>query len=212
MDKDYYKILGVTKSSSPDEIKKAYRKLAMQHHPDKGGDHEKFKEINEAYQVLSDPQKKASYDQFGTADFGNQGFGGSQRQGGSYNVNFDDIFSGSGGMGFGGIGDIFEDFFGEQLSQVQVELPITISQAILGDDMKFSTQTSGEVNFKIPAGTQDGQVFRFSNRGKSHKRGKGDLLVTIKIKIPTRISKEEKELYQKIRDIEHEKKGWWPFN
>lgn len=66
MSKDYYKILGVSKNASTDEIKRAYRKLAQQYHPDKGGDPEKFKEVNEAYQILSDPQKRSQYDQFGT--------------------------------------------------------------------------------------------------------------------------------------------------
>lgn len=76
---DFYTILGVPRNASQDEVKKAYRKLAHQHHPDKqGGNEAKFKEINEAYQVLSDPRKRSQYDQFGSA-FGSQGpFGGAQ--------------------------------------------------------------------------------------------------------------------------------------
>ena len=99
--RDYYEVLGISKSASEDEIKKAYRKLAKQYHPDvnKAPDAEaKFKEINEAYEVLSDPQKKATYDQFGHA--GMDGFSG-----GGYS-------SGFGGMNMDDLGDIFSDFFG----------------------------------------------------------------------------------------------------
>jgi molecular chaperone DnaJ len=107
---DYYKILGVSKDASEQEIKKAYRKLALEHHPDKHkGDkaHEKqFKEINEAYEVLSDKQKRASYDQFGKVPPGGFGGGGQNPFGdGFQGGNFD--FS-----QFGGFGDIFENFFG----------------------------------------------------------------------------------------------------
>ena len=123
MSKDYYKILGVGKSASSDEIKRAYRRLAQEYHPDKGGNQEKFKEINEAYQVLSDPQKKAQYDQFGTifeqarAQGGSHGFEGfrdfssfaeafdffggrNQRGGRPETFGFEDIFEGIlGGLG-----------------------------------------------------------------------------------------------------------------
>ncbi|EYE88113.1 molecular chaperone DnaJ [Fervidicella metallireducens AeB] len=104
MSKDYYSILGVEKNASEEDIKKAFRKLAIKYHPDKNpGNKEaenKFKEINEAYQVLSDPQKRQQYDQFGTTDFNGQGgFGG---------------FGGFEGFeGFGGFSDIFGDIFGD---------------------------------------------------------------------------------------------------
>ncbi|MBU0647558.1 molecular chaperone DnaJ, partial [Patescibacteria group bacterium] len=105
MAKDYYKILGIEKNAGADEIKKAYRKLAHKYHPDKGGgkeDEEKFKEINEAYQVLSDPAKRSSYDQFGNAGFAG-GFGRGAYGPGGVKVDFD----------FGeDLGDIFDTFFG----------------------------------------------------------------------------------------------------
>ena len=111
MSKDYYNILGLEKSASADEIKRAFRKLSHQYHPDKGGEAEKFKEINEAYQVLSDSQKKAQYDQFGSASFsgssGASGFDfGGFRSGGFSNANgFEFNFGGT------NLNDIFDDFF-----------------------------------------------------------------------------------------------------
>lgn len=101
--KDFYEVLGLQKGASDEEIKKAFRKLAIKYHPDKNQGNkeaeEKFKEINEAYQVLSDPEKKARYDQYGDADFGGNGYGGYNAEG----FDFSD---------FGGFGDIFDSFFG----------------------------------------------------------------------------------------------------
>lgn len=115
--KDYYKILGISKNASEDEIKKAYRKLAHQHHPDKsGGDAKKFKEINEAYQVLSDKNKRLNYDRFGAAEpmggFGGQGAGG--WGGFSGTPGWEGFGFSPEGHGFGDVGDlgeIFESFF-----------------------------------------------------------------------------------------------------
>ena len=108
MSKDYYEILGVGKGASQEEVKKAYRKLAHQHHPDKkGGDEKKFKEINEAYQILGDDEKRRQYDRFGQTFPGGgrqQGFGGFDFDLGDI---FEDIFSATGESAFGG-----EDFFG----------------------------------------------------------------------------------------------------
>ncbi len=115
MTKDYYKILGVSKNASEEEIRRAFHKLAHQHHPDKeGGDEKRFKEINEAYQVLSNKEKRAQYDQFGQTFEGAQGAGGF----GGFNQGFD--FSSMWGRGgeegtefeFEDLGDIFEQFFG----------------------------------------------------------------------------------------------------
>lgn len=120
--KDYYQTLGVAKTASEDEIKRAYRKLAHRYHPDKSsGDEKKFKEINEAYQVLSDKAKRAQYDRFGTADpmggFGGGGAGGAQWNGANVNwggMGFDPSQFGGfgGGVDMGDLGDIFETIFG----------------------------------------------------------------------------------------------------
>lgn len=147
--RDYYEVLGVPKAASDDEIKKAYRKLAVQHHPDKeGGNEEKFKEISEAYEVLKDKQKRQRYDQFGHA-----GVGGASGGGGQYG-GFD--FNGAGGQGQninfdfgGGLGDIFGQFFGGGFGGQQsggptrgrdVETSITLNfeEAIFGKETKLS--------------------------------------------------------------------------
>ncbi len=134
MAKDFYSLLGVSKSASQEEIKQAFRKLAHKYHPDKsGGDEVKFKEINEAYQVLGDPKKRSQYDQFGSAAFENggtgQGFNG-----------FD--FSGfQGGAGFEDLGDIFGDLFGggrrtrtPKGGDIQVDTEILFRDAVFGTE------------------------------------------------------------------------------
>lgn len=142
--KDYYEILGVNKGASKDEIKKAFHKLAHKYHPDKNkGDDTKFKEVNEAYQVLSDDNKRASYDQFGNAD-GAQGFGGfgGGQSGGFGGFDFSGFGGNQAGFDMGDLGDIFGDFFGSgRQSNTQrqkkgrdiiTELNIQLSELILG--------------------------------------------------------------------------------
>ncbi|HOX40966.1 MAG TPA: DnaJ domain-containing protein [bacterium] len=209
MARDYYSTLGIGKNATTEDIKKAYRKLALQYHPDRGGSkesEEKFKEVNEAYQVLSDPQKRAQYDQFGDAAFRqgasshSQGFGGFNGAGG-----FD--FS---GFGFGGgLGDIFEDFFGASLSQVQAELQITPAQATLGDKISITVDKEN-IDFSIPPGTQSGSSFRFPGKGRQMRNGRrGDLIVTITIKTPTGLSKEQRELWEKLKEADKKKRSWF---
>lgn len=198
MAKDYYKILGVSKNASAEEIKRAYRKLAHQYHPDKsGGDAERFKEVNEAYQVLSDPNKRAQYDRFGTVG-GPQGFGGFDANGFDYGG-----FSRNQGFGFdfggGGIGDIFEDLFSSAFSQVQSEIEITLSQALLGERLSLKTSQGENIEFNIPPGTSDGSTFRFRGKGMPTRRGKGDLLITVRVKMPRRLSQEQKKIIEELK-------------
>lgn len=192
--KNYYDILGIKKDASPEDIKRAYRRLAHEHHPDKGGNTERFKEINEAYQILSDPRKKAQYDQFGSVPgggFGSQGFNYEDafRQGGFY-----------GSSGFGNLGDIFETFFGQAFSQVQVEISASLTQALLGDTIKFTSPAREEIELKIPPATQDGQAFKFKGKGNPYKGGRGDLIVVVRIDYPKRLTKEQKELIKKLQE------------
>lgn len=200
MAKDYYKILGVSKTASADEIKRAYRKLAHQYHPDKNaGDGDKFKEINEAYQVLSNPQKKAQYDQFGTVGTDPGGFGGFGQN--TQGFDFRDFggFSSS-GFGFGGLGDIFEDLFEGAFSQVQTEVEISLTTAILGEKIDLRTSQGDIIGLNIPPGTQDGTNFRFRGKGGQDRRGqRGDLIVTVRVRIPKRLSREQKELLEELK-------------
>ncbi|MEK7559770.1 MAG: DnaJ domain-containing protein, partial [Patescibacteria group bacterium] len=103
MNKDYYEILGVAKNASKEDIKRAYRKLAHKYHPDKGGgDEKKFKEINEAYQILGDDSRRTRYDQFGSADF---------EAGNAPSWDFSGFNAGGQGFGAEDLSDIFESFF-----------------------------------------------------------------------------------------------------
>jgi len=192
MPKDYYDILGVKRDASAEDLKKAYRKLALKYHPDKAGkEHEgKFKEVNEAYQVLSNDKKRAAYDQFGTAD---GAFSGGTGQG------FEDMFSG-GGFAGGGLGDIFETFFGQAFAQVHVELAIKLSQALLGDTLEVQTPYGERVKLQIPAGTREGQTFQFRGKGQTYRGGRGDLLITVRIQLPGRLTKDQEKAIKTLRD------------
>lgn len=151
--RDYYEVLGVAKDASADEIKKAFRKAAVKHHPDKeGGDESKFKEVNEAYEVLKDQQKRQRYDQFGHAGVGGAsggGAGGNPFEGfggfGGQNVHFD--------FGDGGLGDIFGQFFGggsqrqrgpQRGRDVEASLTLSFEQAIFGVEEKISLDMDDE--------------------------------------------------------------------
>jgi len=163
--RDYYEVLGISKTASADEIKKAFRKLAVKYHPDKdGGDEAKFKEVNEAYEVLKDAQKRQRYDQFGHA-----GVGGSS--GGGYSGG--NPFEGFNGQGFefnfgdGGLGDIFGQFFGGgQQSRgpvrgrdVETQIQLTFEEAIFGierqmafdmeDECSHCHGTTGEPGYEL---------------------------------------------------------------
>lgn len=186
--KDYYQILGITKSASSAEIKKAYRKLALQYHPDrnKGKDAEgKFKEVTKAYEVLSDPQKKQTYDQFGHAafeqgagqgPFGGAGgpFGGFGQQGGRqgpFSYTYTTGGDGGAGFDFGGFNDPFEIFeqffggaspFGRRQRRQSYSLTIDFLEAVHGTTKKVSIDGKSQT-IKIPAGVDEGSRIRFGD-------------------------------------------------
>lgn len=177
MSKDYYKILGVEKNASQDEIKKAFRKLAHQHHPDKqGGDEAKFKEANEAYSVLSDEKKRAQYDQFGSAGPG--GFGGQNGGFGGFD-GFD--FSGFGGQAGGfefDLGDIFGSVFGggrrnsrgpRRGQDIQIDIELTFKESIFGVDKEINVTKNSECSHC--KGTRAEPGTDFNNCGTCHGKG-----------------------------------------
>ncbi len=181
---DYYSILGVSESATPEEIKKAYRKLANQHHPDKGGDQNKFKDISVAYDTLGDPQKKAEYDQQRTGGFQQFHFN-------TGNMNdfqhFHDIF----GQHFdphGHRSNPFADIFGRQIRKnkdLNIRCQITLLDAFTGKQLEANyTLPSGKpqtVHINIPAGVQSGDTIRYAGLGDDAVSlvARGNLNVTV---------------------------------
>lgn len=207
--RDYYDVLGVNRQASPAEIKSAYRKLALQYHPDrnKGTEAEaKFKEITEAYEILSDPQKKQTYDQFGHAAFdprsGMGGFGGATGRSGPFTYTYRSSggspFSGSvnvGGFDFGDPFEIFEQFFGGASpfgggfrTKTHYSLKIDFMDALKGT-VRTVVHQGKEHAVKIPAGASDGTRIRFQEFDVSinvtphpqFKRDGDDIFVDVKL-------------------------------
>lgn len=197
--KNYYDVLGVKRNAKHDEIKKAFRKLAAKYHPDAGGDETKFKEVSEAYTVLSDEQKRREYDQmlmFG----GMPGGGGYSSSGGGTrytNVDFSDIFGGAAG-GDSPFSDVFSSFFNNQGGAQQnrptrgIDLNTTIelsfADAFSGATRKVtyripSTGETQSIKVKIPAGAVDGGKLRHRGCGEYGTNGgeRGDLVITTKV-------------------------------
>jgi molecular chaperone DnaJ len=300
IEKDYYAALGVGKSATTADIKKAYRKLAQKHHPDANpGDkaaEERFKEVSQAYKVLSDEKKRAEYDriremfssgarfgsggqrvrfeQFGDAFsgtsfedilgglFGGEGFGGTGFRGAGFGrgpvrgqdleaevelpfvealegatmeLKLNDPMSGPrnikvripagvkdgariripgkgspGGEG-GQPGDLFvrvrvrpHKYFGRRNKDLTLTLPITFPEAALGAQVEVPTLNGSPVKLKIPAGTTSGKTFRVRGKGAPSGNGRGDLLVTVQVAVPSKLSKEAKQLVEKLAEIETE--------
>jgi curved DNA-binding protein len=215
MSEDYYKTLGIEKSASADDIKKAYRKLALKWHPDKNPDNksaeDKFKKINEAYAVLSDPEKRQEYDTYGSADQFRQkytqedifrgfdlndilrgfGFGDLGGRGGAR------TFRSSRGGGFSySQGDPFSDIFAGERQRYahmpqkgqdfEYNLSITLEESVLGAEKKLALQKEDaveEINFKVPPGINTGKKLRLASKGAPGIDGgpPGDLYININI-------------------------------
>ena len=211
MSKSLYDTLDVSQDASADEIKKAYRRLARKYHPDVNKDpgaEEKFKEINAAYEILSDEQKRRQYDQYGDNMFGGQNFHDfAHAQGGA---NLDDIlrsiFGGGGGFGgfgggssrggFGGFGGGFGGF-GEPDLDISAKITIPFNVAILGG--KHALSFSGEsFDVKIPAGIKSGEKMRVKDKGKSYQGRKGDLILSVDVATSPEYSREGDDLIKTI--------------
>lgn len=210
--KDYYKILGVAENASAAEIKKEYRKLAIQFHPDKNKGNkqaeERFKEISEAYYVLSDSKRRAEFDQFrkyGGTRGSSQGFSGAQ------GFDFEDLLRSYGGgrgrsssnraQSYSGFADIFEELFGgggessydfsgggrtsaappEDFDQYGT-LKVSAARAKTGGPVKIRSKDGKTLAVKIPKGAKDGMKLRLTGLGKTSRSGeKGDLILQLKV-------------------------------
>ena len=227
---DYYDILGVDEDASADEIKKAYRQLAREYHPDRNPDkpnaEEKFKEVQEAYSVLSDADKRREYDARRQSPFGGQGFGGfdpGQQRGGQrtyrspdgFNVRFEQGGDAFDEGGFGGIGDIFDSFFGGRTEtrdpfgnqpgqqrqrtgsrDVETTLRIPFDQALRGGKTKVTLPDGEKVRIDIPQGVRSGFKIRLRGRGEPDARGnRGDLYVTFDVKEHPRFDRKGDNIY-----------------
>lgn len=200
--RDYYEVLGVKKDASDDEIKKAFRKLAIKYHPDKNpGDKEaeaKFKEANEAYSVLSDKTKRQRYDQFGHAGVGGAGGGAGGNPFEGFNFNGQSFNFDFGGGGFGGLDDILGAMFGGGFRGVRrgrdyrTSVTINFEEAIFGCT-KNITVDGEQIKLKIPAGIYDGQSIRLNGKGgPAPQEGgqRGDLYVEVRVRAHKRLTRE----------------------
>ncbi len=200
---DYYKILGVTKDIPQKDVKKAYLKRAKQFHPDLHPDDPKakakFQALNEAYDVLNDPEKRKKYDQYGEQwrqadDFaGGQGGFGGFGHGGSSSFEGFDFGSFKGG---GGFSSFFEDLFGRKGPQEsQASVDIDMYTALLGGEIIVSLSTGQKLKLKVKPGTQPGSKVRLRGKGQ----GGADLILTYNVTLPTHLSEHQKALLQEMR-------------
>ncbi|HUS85017.1 MAG: J domain-containing protein [Anaerolineales bacterium] len=219
--KDYYKVLGVDRTASSDEIKRVYRKLALKYHPDKNPDdnqsEERFKEINEAYEVLGDSTKRAKYDRLGSSyqawertsnqtgsfDWSDWMSGG---QGGGVRVDVGDI-----GDVFGGFSDFFSVIFGGMGAQEQgyrtrgrrrggdIKQPVTIT---LGEANTGTTRVltinGKKIEVTIPPGARTGTKVRVSGQGTAGAQNSGDLFLVINVEPDSRFKRKNDDLYTKV--------------
>ncbi len=212
MSKNYYDILGVSQNASADEIKKVFRSQAKKYHPDRNkGDkaaEAKFKELSEAYDTLSDTQKRKQYDEM--LRYG--AFTGGQPRGRQQQYDF----GGQGNYtvhteGFDGMEDILESFFGggrtrgrgksrkpQRGQDIEAELTLTLAEAVEGVTRTVSLQGKDHrLRVTIPAGISDGEVVRLAGQGESAQAGNGDLLITVRVMPNEQFSRKGNDLYTK---------------
>lgn len=219
--KDYYKVLGVSENASQDEIKKAYRKLAKEYHPDKhAGDknaEERFKDISDAYSILGNAEKRKKYDMFRKNPWASQGGHGFQGAGpGGFHFEFggsnlDDIFNnlfGGGGQKRSGFSGSFEDLFGGGRNSrsykgrdVEAKITIGFDLAATGGETVIQTTNGKKVKIKIPAGIENGKKIRIYGQGESTPAGgeSGDLYVQINIAPHPEFERKGNNIYKNMR-------------
>jgi curved DNA-binding protein len=208
MAKSLYETLGVSESATQEEIKKVYRKLARKYHPDINKEAEageKFKEINAAYEVLSDPQKKAQYDQYGDQMFGGQNFHDFARGQGA-NIDIEELlrsmFGGGGrssSAGFGGFSGFggFGGFGGQVDLDLQAKITIPFIVSILGG--KHTVNVNGtSFDVKIPVGINSGETLRVKGKGKKYNGQAGDLLIKVEVANSEDYERKGDDLYKII--------------
>lgn len=205
-EKDLYKVLGVSKSDDANAVKKAYRKLAKDLHPDKTkGDkklEDRFKEVSEAYEVLSDPKKRSEYEEmreaFTSGRMGPQGggFGGGQNFGGG--AQYQDIFGG------GDPNDIFSSLFGgggrrapRKGQDLQTETTISFRDSIFGREINLRLN-GAQINARVPAGIKDGAKIKLKGRGEAGPAGPGDLFIIIHVTKHPIYSREDDNLFMTL--------------
>ena len=205
MKRDYYEILGVDRNVTPEELKKAFKRLAIKYHPDKNPDNKeaesKFKEAAEAYEVLSDPSKRATYDQFG-----HQGVNSNFGQSGYRDVNINDIFNNIFGDEI--FGDIFGDIFGGGRTRrpprgrhVQMSLDLNLNDAVFGKSVEIRLPNSSKkVSVNIPPGVDTGNKIRLSGEGEPSQYGgeNGDLYIVVNVLKHQFLEREGNHLYCEV--------------
>lgn len=228
---DYYKILGINKTATADEIKAAYRKLARKHHPDLNPNdkeaHKKFQQVNEANEVLSDPDKRKKYDQYGKDWQQADAFEKARQSGGRSRQRKGEAYSGAGagepggfgGAGFGGFGDeggefsdFFESLFGRSSAgsssrnsrtkfrgqDIQAEFALSLEDAYTTHQQVF-TVNGKNIRITIPAGVENGQIIKLKGHGSPGGNGgpAGDLYITFSINPDPRFRREGNDLFAK---------------
>lgn len=208
---DYYKVLGVSKDIPQKDIRAAYRKRSKQFHPDLHPDDPKakakFQMLNEAYEVLNDPEKRAKYDQYGENWKQAEQFGGYSNGGGNPFEGFSFNMGGEGGMS-----DFFQQIFGgiggrrtraaqrpAESSETEAHVAIDVWTAMLGGELIVST-SYGKFKLKVASGTQPGKKVRLKGKGGTMSNGTPkDLIIVFDVTIPDNLSEQQKKLLEQVR-------------
>lgn len=222
---DYYKILGVDKNIPQKDVRKAFLKRAKQFHPDLHPDDPKakakFQALNEAYEVISDPEKRKKYDQYGQNWKEAEAFNGAGGNGGAHEYHWSSSSGGSpfdgfdfSGFGSGGFSSFFQDLFGNMGSrgatgrsggrtstgEMNAKVNIDLYTALLGGEVIIQLSNGSKIKLKVKPETQNGTRVRL--RGKGYDRGDGsygDLIITYNVTLPTNLSQRQKDLLNQMR-------------